>query len=117
LQIAKLEGHKNGGGKHEHWDDAALVAQCKTSPAQLRCSARCYHDFHEKSHYCQRSKVNILKNMGSHGTLDDVDGRAKLAGRGQLTSGDERVRSEVPERNKEHIATKKPCQQVKVMSS
>jgi hypothetical protein len=55
--------------------------------------------------------------MGSHGTLDDVDGRAKLAGRGQLTSGDERVRSEVPERNKEHIATKKPCQQVKVMSS
>jgi len=59
-----------------------------------------HHDFHNQSHYCQTSKVNILKNMGSHGTLDDVDGRAKLAGRGQLTSGDERVRSEVPERNK-----------------
>lgn len=30
MQIAELEGHKDGRRQHEDRDNAALVAQCKT---------------------------------------------------------------------------------------
>ena len=57
VQVAELEGHVDGRGKHEDGDDAALVAQGQA--------------------------------------LDDVHGRAELAGAGQLARGDVAVGGEV----------------------